>query len=133
MKTDGKNLYSYSEESREIRIVRASDLTLENTIRLPDTFSSVQLYLSSGKLVAVGQKYSQSGNMYTARWYAPEMKTVVAIYRISDPAKPVLERYNQIDGNYRDSRIVGGVLYLVSTSDLRLPPVYMNTYSKNTN
>jgi inhibitor of cysteine peptidase len=133
VKTDGINLYTYSEESREVRIVRASDLTLENTIKLPDTFSSVQLYLSNGKLIIIGTKYSNTGNSYTYRWYAPEVKTVVAVYRVTDPMKAVLERYNQIDGNYRDSRMIEDTLYFVSTSDLRLPPLYMTNYSKNAN
>jgi Beta propeller domain len=106
VKTDGKNIYTYSEESREVRIVRSSDLTLENTIKLPDAFSSMQMYLTEGKLVIVGSKYTNSNTYSTLRWYTPEVKTIVAIYRVTDPTKPVLERYNQIDGNYRDSRIV---------------------------
>ena len=130
MKTDGTYIYTYSEDSREIRIVRASDLALQKTIKLPENFSSLQMYLSAGKLVVVGQKYVTTGNAYSARWYAPESKSIVAVYRITDPSAPVLERYNQIDGNYRDSRIVDGVLYLVSTSDLRIPPLYMTQYQK---
>jgi hypothetical protein len=133
VKTDGTNLYTYSEESREVRIVRASDLTLQNTIKLPDNFSSVSLYLSNEKLILIGSKYVNSGTYWTSRWYAPEVKTIVAVYRVSDSTKPVLERYNQIDGNYRDSRIVGDILYLISTSDLRLPPLYTTLYSKNAN
>jgi Beta propeller domain len=81
----------------------------------------------------VGSKYVTSGSYWTARWYAPEVKTIVAVYRVSDPMKPTLERYNQIDGNYRDSRVIGDMLYLVSTSDLRLPPIYMTQYAKNAN
>jgi inhibitor of cysteine peptidase len=133
VKTDGKNIYTYSEEAREIRVVSTTDLSLQNTIKLPDTFSSVSLYLSNSKLIVVGSKYVTSGSYWTARWYAPEVKTIVAVYRVSDPMKPTLERYNQIDGNYRDSRVIGDMLYLVSTSDLRLPPIYMTQYAKNAN
>lgn len=132
VKTDGKNIYTYSEESREVRIVRMSDLVLQKSIKLPDSFSSVELYLSSGKLVLVGTKYTSSGNNWTSRFYAPESKTIVAIYNIKDPMNPILERYNQIDGNYRDSRIVGKTLYFLSTSDLRIPPIYMTNYIKET-
>lgn len=129
-KTDGKNIYTYSEESREIRIVRMSDLMLIKTIKLPDTFSSVQLYVTGGKLVLVGTKYVTSGTYWTARWYNPESKTIVAVYDMKDPVNPTLERYNQIDGSYRDSRIVGNTLYFLSTSEFRMPPLYMTTYSK---
>jgi uncharacterized secreted protein with C-terminal beta-propeller domain len=61
VKTDGKNLYSYSEESREVRIVNASTLSLVSTIKLPEMFSSVSLYLSKGRLVLVGTKYVNTG------------------------------------------------------------------------
>ncbi len=132
VKTDGKNIYTYSEESREIRIVRMSDLVLQKSIKLPDTFSSIELYLSNGKLVLVGSKYVSSNSNWTSRFYAPESKTVVAVYAIKDPMNPILERYTQIDGNYRDSRIVGNTLYFLSTSDFRMPPVYMTTYARET-
>ena len=83
-----------------------SDLTLQKTLSLPEAFSSVQLYISSGKLIFVGTKYVTTQTSWTSRFYAPESKTVIAVYNINDPKSPTLERYNQIDGNYRDSRIV---------------------------
>lgn len=132
MKTDGKNLYSYSEESREVRIVQSSTLNLLSTIKLPETFSSVTLYLSKGKLVLVGTKYTYSGNNWNYRWYAPESKSIVAVYNVSTPEKPILERYSQIDGNYRESRLIGDMLYMVSSSYLRMPPVYSTLYAKKT-
>lgn len=128
MKTDGKNLYTYSEESREVRIVSAISLKLENTIRLPENFSSIQMYLRGEKLIIVGHKYVTSGTYWTSRWYAPESKTVIAVYRISDPKLPVLERYSQIDGEYRDSRVVDDTLYIVSSNSLRMPPLYVTPY-----
>jgi Beta propeller domain len=60
------------------------------------------------------------------------MKTIALVYRITDPKNPVLERFNQIDGNYRDSRVIGNTLYFVSTSDLRFPPLYMTPYESKT-
>ena len=107
-----------------------SDLILQKNIQLPETFSSVQLYLSNGKLVFVGSKYTTTQNSWTTRFYAPESKTVIAVYNIKDPKNPLLERYNQIDGNYRDSRIIGTTLYIVSANDVRMPPYYMTTYGK---
>ncbi len=130
VKTDGKNIYTYSEEADEIRVVRMNDLALQKSIKLPDTFSSVQLYLSDGKLVLIGTKYITSGTYWTARWYNPESKTILAVYDMKDPMNPLLERYNQIDGNYRDSRIVGNTLYFLSTSEFRMPPIYMTKYSQ---
>lgn len=107
-----------------------SDLVLQKTLQLPDTFSSVQLYLSNNKLIFVGTKYTPTQNTWTTRFYAPESKTVAAVYDMKDSKNPLLERYNQIDGNYRDSRIVGSTLYLLSTTDVRMPPYYMTAYGK---
>ena len=130
VKTDGKNLYSYSEESHEVRIVKADDLTLQKSIGLPEVFSSMQMYVTKDKLVLIWHKYVSSGTYWTSRWYAPESKTVVAIYRINDPKNPILERYTQIDGDYRDSRVIDDTLYIVSSNSLRMPPIYMTPYMK---
>ena len=67
------------------------------------------------------------------RWYAPETKSIIAIYRISSPSTPVLERYTEIDGMYQDSRVIDDRLYLISRSDLRLPPVFITPYLKDAN
>jgi inhibitor of cysteine peptidase len=132
VKTDGKYFYAFSEESHEIRILRVADLSLRHTIRLPENFSGINMYLASGRLVVVGQKYVTSGNSWTARWYAPETKTILAVYNVADTTNPILERYAQIDGDYRDSRVIGDTLYLVSASSLRMPPIYITPYIKDT-
>lgn len=127
VKTDGKYIYTYSQTRADVSIVRASDLTLMKTISLPSSFASVEMYLSNNKLILVGQKYAESGPYYTYRFFAPETKTVVAVYDVSSPDSPKLERYNQIDGSYRDSRLIGSTLYFLSTTNLRIPPVYMTS------
>jgi inhibitor of cysteine peptidase len=133
VKTDGTNLYSYSEESREVRIVRASDLSLVTTIKLPETFSSINMYLARGRLILVGSKYITTGARWDYRWYAPESKSLVAVYNMTTPTKPVLERYSQIDGDYRESRLINDTLYMVSSSYLRMPPIYYTSYAKMAN
>ena len=131
VKTNGKYIYTYSSAHSEVRIVQASDLSLHKVITLPENFSSVEMYLSHDRLIIVGQKYQMNANLYQSRWYAPESKTLVAIYHVGNPKMPVLERYNQIDGSYRESRLIDSRLYLLSTSDLRIPPVYMNSSARN--
>ena len=130
VKTDGNNIYTYNETSHQIRVVRMSDMTLQKTIAFPDTFSSIEMYLSAGKLVLIGHKYLSTGPYYLYRYYSPENKTIVAVYDITVPENPKLERYNQIDGDYRDSRLIGSTLYFLSTNTLRLPPIYMTTDTK---
>lgn len=131
VKTDGKNIYTYAQGSSQVRIVRANDLALQKIITLPEGFSSIEMYLANDRLVLIGQKYQMNGSYYTARWFPPENKTIVAIYNILNPKTPVLERYNQIDGSYRESRLIGSTLYFLSASDLRIPPVYTDLYAKD--
>lgn len=133
VKTDGKNIYSYSENNREVRIVSTAGLTLEKRITLPEGFYGVSLYLQGDRLILVGQKYSTNSSYTSMRWYAPETKSLIAIYRISSPSTPVLEHYTEIDGMYQDSRVIDDRLYLISRSDLRLPPVFMTPYLKDAN
>ena len=120
------NIYTFSESSHQIRIVRMSDMKLQKILMLPESLSSVELYLSKGKLVLIGHKYTTEGAFYSYRYYAPEMKTVVAVYDIMTPENPKLERYHQIDGDYRDSRLIGSILYFLSTNTLRMPPIYLS-------
>lgn len=128
MKTDGQYIYTYSQTRADVSIVRASDLTLMKTISLPSSFASVEMYLSNNKLILVGQKYTEnSPYYYVYRFFAPETKTIVAVYDVSSPDAPKLERYNQIDGNYTDSRLIGSTLYFLSTTNLRIPPIYMTS------
>lgn len=133
MKTDGTFLYSYSEESHEVRIVRATTMILEKSISLPENWRSVTLYLSSGKLVVVGTKYSNTQSSWSYRWYAPDLKTVIALYSLTDTKNPVLERYHEIDGSYRESRVSDGILYFITSNPLRFPPYYSGLYAKKDN
>lgn len=130
VKTDGTYIYTYSQSRASISIVRMSDTTLVKTIALPTDYSNVQMYLSGNKLVLVGQKYTSTGPFYTYRYFAPESKAIIAVYDVSSPQDAKLERYNQIDGNYTDSRLIGSRLYFLSSTALRIPPYYMTKYSE---
>ena len=112
--------------TQSIRIVRMSDMKLLKVLKLPDSFSSIELYLSQNKLTLVGQKYTNQGSFFTFRYYAPETKTIVAVYDVATPETPRLERYNQLDGSYRESRLIGSTLYLLSSNTLRMPPIYLS-------
>ena len=89
------------------------------------------MYLSSGKLIILGSKYSYNNFYGMMRWYNPDNKTIVFIYDVSHPEKSVLERSVEIDGSYKDSRLVGDTLYFLSQSDLRIAPYYTNIYTKS--
>lgn len=46
VKTDGTYIYTYSDTTSEVRIVRADTLSLEYTIELPTSLSQPELYLA---------------------------------------------------------------------------------------
>lgn len=110
---DGKNVYIVEKESLEI-IKR---------IRIPDSYNNTELYTFSGKLIVVANKYGNVNNRWYG-WYQNNIKTVVAIYDISNPKLPKLDRYTQFDGTLSQSRVIGGKLYIIATNPLTLPQIY---------
>lgn len=132
VKTDGNYIYAYSSQQSHVAIVRMSDMQLMKTILLPTEYQQVQLYLARWKLILVWQKYTNSRPEYMYRFFVPETQSLIAIYDITDPQNPRLERYDQIDGTYSDSRLIGSQLYLVSSTSLRIPPYYLlSKYEKS--
>lgn len=134
MKTDGKNLYQYRQNSNVVEVVDAKNLTSLSSIKLTANFSNINLYLSGSRLLIVGQKYYSSPYGYWSyRWYAPDQKVFVAVYNISNPSSPVLENSHEVDGYLQDSRLNGNQLYFITQSDFRVPPYYLTQFAKSTN
>ncbi len=65
------------------------------------------------------------------RWYNPDNKSVVFVYDISNPSKPILIHSAEVDGYYKDSRLIGNTLYFLSQSDFRIAPYYVNFYARS--
>lgn len=104
VKTDGKYIYILSFYERRVKIVDATgekprQLT---SIKTEDIFNC-DMYLSGGRLILLGEGNSEKQSTATA-----------VIYDISDPNKPKeLTRLKQ-SGNYQDSRLIDGRLYMIS-------------------
>ena len=104
VKTDGKYIYILSFYERRVKIV---DVTGEKprqltSIKTEDIFNC-DMYLSGGRLILLGEGNSEKQSTATA-----------VIYDISDPNKPKeLTRLKQ-SGNYQDSRLIDGRLYMIS-------------------
>lgn len=104
VKTDGKYIYILSFYERTVKIV---DVTGEKprqltSIKTEDIFNC-DMYLSGGRLILLGEGNSEKQSTATA-----------VIYDISDPNKPKeLTRLKQ-SGNYQDSRLIDGRLYMIS-------------------
>ena len=104
VKTDGKYIYILSFYERRVKIVdvmgeKPRQLT---SIKTEDIFNC-DMYLSGGRLILLGEGNSEKQSTATA-----------VIYDISDPNKPKeLTRLKQ-SGNYQDSRLIDGRLYMIS-------------------
>lgn len=83
----------------------------------------------------LASKYSVAESYWNTRWYNPETKTLVQVYNISNPSKPILTHSHTIDGYLHDSRLIGEQLYFLTQSDFRIAPYYITQYqnSKNRN
>jgi len=140
-KTDGKNLYYYNNKEKKIYIFSSplntdtSKFDLNNakvikTINIPKNFENVKLFLQSQKMIIIA-------NRYTDKPTAPSIinrntKTVVIIYDIKNISNAKLIKMDYIDGNYNDSRIVDGKLFVMS--NINIDRWYMDQNSeKKTN
>lgn len=122
VKTDGNYAYYYDESAKAIRISKISpsdQMTLVTSIRIPETWYGVEMYLGQGRLTIVGTR-SIAGR-FNYYWYQGQSRSIVVVYGVKDPSKPVLERYTQIEGNLKTSRRVGNTLYVVTQNSVSAP------------
>jgi len=107
VKTDGKNIYSLY--GNEIIIAAANGRDTKAIAIVPIDFGVAQdIYISNDRLVVI----LYGGNAYSSLY---EPVTFAVIYDISDPSKPqLIDGFGQ-DGMLSDTRLVGSMLYVVST------------------
>ena len=135
VKTDGKYIYYYSEKddprlsstySREryIYILSLDRKSIVKKIKIPEKISSVEFYLSNGKLVVLWNIYSD--NFFPKRsYYYSWQSTYVIVYDVSNLEKLKLEKFYTIDWRYSQSRLIWDKLYVVSINDFHFP--YQNS------
>jgi inhibitor of cysteine peptidase len=126
VKTDGRYIYYSDDSDRRVYIADASHpdaVRVIKSIKIPDSFSSPELFLSKNKLVILASKYvpydaSTSGAGY---WLDRSTRSVVIVYDTSDINNLKLERYELLDGSLDRSRMIGNVLYVVSSTYVNPP------------
>jgi uncharacterized secreted protein with C-terminal beta-propeller domain len=129
VKTNGTEIYSYNQSRNTIYVYRASDLVVLKEIKIPATYASVEMYLQGSKLTLTATKYTNRGDTWYG-WYSGSQKTVVAVYDVSTPTSPVLQRQTEIDGYMSQSRMIDDILYTVSTDRFKVPYMY-SRYSQD--
>ncbi len=127
VKTDGNYIYYISNNT--VFIVDAKNLEIVSQINnISDSdngqFSYSELYINNDKLIVLGNY-----NIYEKKMYREnennQYKDVARItsstsaeaivYDISDKANPKVIREVSLDGNYRNSRMIGDNIYFIST------------------
>jgi inhibitor of cysteine peptidase len=129
VKTDGKYIYYVSNTPDQdgfqyvyiASAVPSSELSLVKRIKLPSTYSNLSLYLSDGKLTILANKWNNN--------YRPPVslisrgnssETIVVVYDVTVPSKPVLDQYYSVSGNLSQSRRNGDFLYVLSQDFITL-------------
>jgi inhibitor of cysteine peptidase len=121
IKTDGNNIYVVS--SNRLNIIQAypaQSAKILSTLQFYGT--PLSLYVNGDTLVLLctepGQKQywrctPGNCNAYPGMY---NTKTIAFIYSVKNPADPVLVREIEIDGDYKDSRMIGSWLYFITTN-----------------
>ena len=130
IKTDGNYLYIANDGNESISIVDVTSKKMKeiSQIDLKENESASEIYINGDKLVVVGilyEEYKEKDNKrivtYDCVAYA-DWDTFVKVYDISDRKEPKLvDEYSQ-QGSYENSRMIGTMLYAIST-------YYVNVYN----
>lgn len=116
VKTDGKNLYILS--SYDFKIVSAAGAASKELSTTNVTFegerygSNAALYVYGDRVIVIS---SYGFRDESDDFYRYVDLSTVNTYDISDPTAPVLLKTMQQEGDYLDSRMVDGKLYLVTS------------------
>lgn len=109
--TDGKYIYSINDQS--IFITDAKKMEIASKIGLQEAYPS-KLLLHEGKLLVFYDKYVEEKRK--RGYYSGTSMTQVAVYDVSDAAKPQLIREVGQEGYAVGIREYNGILYMVTNS-----------------
>ena len=107
VKTDGKYIYSFSNITHKVRIIKVGkepELISEIDVKTDKFRPMSDMYLSGDKLVIIGYDYVET--------YAEQ--TVAIVYDIKDEKNPEKLYELRQSGYYYSSRLIGDKLYLIS-------------------
>jgi inhibitor of cysteine peptidase len=122
VKTDGT--YVYVVTANRLHILKGYPATgagIIATLQFSGTPES--LYINGDRLVLISttekrDDFRQCRPGACSYTIPASQKTQVFVYSVKDPAHPALIRETEMDGSYRDSRMIGSQLYFVTNSYL---------------
>lgn len=122
VKTDGKYIYYVTQGMAYI--IKADTLEIVNKLSLKgdkETFSISEIYVNNDRLVVLGNysAYEEVENTENNRFHETHIYTErmaeAIVYDISDKTDLKEVRTVRLDGNYRNSRMIGNNVYLISS------------------
>lgn len=125
VKTDGSYLYYFNETEKAVFILDARNTTsaptLVKKIHLPENFYNPQLYVTDNRLVIIASGYSQTD--YSKMWYYinRNSKTYTIVFDTTDKTQTSLLKLYSSDGDYKESRRIGDMLYVLSNNSFNYP------------
>ncbi len=122
LKSDWNYLYYYNQKEQKVQIIKSplnlqdstidlSRLEVLTNINLPNTFNWIQMYRQANNLVIIANRWR---NNYNGGFLNNWNQVDIIVYDVSNPAKPDLVRFTELDGNYSDSRLIWDKLYVVN-------------------
>ncbi|MFO0957780.1 MAG: beta-propeller domain-containing protein [Isosphaeraceae bacterium] len=127
VESDGSSLFVIS--GSNLVVVNAQDPSnLSVASKTPIDGSPIAEYLDDGRLTVLSSLWTplegrlpagKQGVGLPALWLRGQGQTEVTVFDVSDPSRPPsIVQQTKIDGNYDDSRMIGGKLYLITQADL---------------
>lgn len=121
VKTDGEYIYYITQNTAYV--IKADNLEIISSKYLygdKEHFSPQELYINKDKLIVIGvyNTYEENENTVKKRYsYYLNQKTMTQaiVYDISNKANPEEIRTVRLDGYYKDSRMIGENIYLISS------------------
>ncbi len=120
VKTDGKYIYYLA--NNEISIIEAKTMELAGKIELEKMYKGIEVFLKGDKIVVIATIYKYNNEKTEDYlYYYSNQYTTAFVYNVENKKDIKLERTVEIEGNYLNSRMIGGQVYLLSNK-------YINSY-----
>jgi uncharacterized secreted protein with C-terminal beta-propeller domain len=137
LKTDGKYVYigtqntisiidAYPPESAKVILRFALDINQQNI---------ENMFLNGDRLVIIyyGNSESQAIAEFDYKPYPVyNSKTIISILDVSDKEHPKVISKHEVDGNYYNSRMIGDIVYILSTSNVDYSNLIVPTVMSDT-
>lgn len=123
VKTDGEYIYYITQNT--VYIIKADNLEIvssKNIYSDKERFSPEELYINKDKLIVIGtyNTYQETENTVKKRYsyfLNQKVMTQAIVYDISNKADPEEIRTVRLDGYYKDSRMIGENIYVISSKN----------------